>query len=236
MEISEIILTILKITDSMIEEKNIIDKNIDIKIGEILQGSRLLSIPKGIREILKNKAKLQTKMNIIRNNRRKFKEYIDILFENKEENINIIKKYSDIVKYYEEYYDKYSSIYLRNLFQVFVVLLNRIKVETFQIAKFSDYINEKIDVIIDNLKFSPEIKYTELDNTINEIKINVNKIKIYLMALQSSELLEKTSPIIDSFELNKISKSDDTKVLINDTSKLDDQYDKFISEIEVMKI
>lgn len=173
-------------------------------------------------------------MDTIKNKRQKLREYVDILSENTEENANIIKKYKDIIKYCNIYYDKYSSIYLDNVFQIFIALLKNIRTKNFDIRKFSDYINKKIKSVIDDLKFSPNIEYNELERAIIRINKSINEIKIYLITLQSKETLSNISPVIDEVEIMKMTNIGDTEMLIRNTNNLNEQYEKFISEIEVV--
>jgi DNA-directed RNA polymerase subunit N (RpoN/RPB10) len=184
-------------------------------------------------EIIKYKLNvLSNKINLLRKN-------INVLTPDaiKDDSIGImIMNLTEVENSFKDYYDKYGAIFLRLNFEQMAHYINTRNIETMDIPDIVKNIDETMEQILKSL-------YSKIDNNsstfremtyfFRQYKERMVDLKTQLVAAQTTFTISGTSPI-DEDEILKLFRFERSQLLSKkDLSVLNDEYDKFMAEIEV---
>jgi hypothetical protein len=210
--------------------------------------SKIESSPvyKQIKKIESKKEDIKTKIDYIQTIISKITNNMNKLYNNKD-NIKIceiLEKHDIIIRnMIMEYFDKYSSMYL---YSEFILAIERMKSKGLNNIDIDADIKDLQNHIDHVVKFTeryslPDNKYKKYNISLEEFHKMKNKIYQTIISIQGDIAIAQTnnqisglSPIDDNtkFEIFKI-ENENTEFI--ELDRLDNQYDKFISEMEILK-
>ena len=184
---------------------------------------------------------LKSKIKNVASNLARISSNNELLIDNVSTDMNansIYHKNIEIIDYLTKYYDKYVALYIKTCFSSFIYYLSKKDLRTIDIKKTINEIQKNTNAIIYN--YLPKNKtYDEIINThefcgktLNRIINDINTIKIQLVSLQTQLIISTISPIDNEYNINKYCSTNEQISL--DLSKLNNEYDRFIAEIEVI--
>jgi hypothetical protein len=151
---------------------------------------------------------------------------------------SIYKKNEYAAEYLSKFYDKYVSLFLELSFSGFIFYVNKEDIKTLNIKNEIELLQKGIKEQI--YYFFPKNKTIDqiisdspaTGSALKRIFEDINKLKIQLIAAQSSQILSSISPLENENELNILKYFYDYKNIIIDVDSLNKEYDRFISEHE----
>ena len=211
------------------------------KLNYILRVKKVFIVPKSILTLNFRMKLMKEKIENISLKANKIKEYIKILQKNGFEITNsIFVKQWNYLKYFLEYYDKYCSLFLNMEFHIYlevikIYLIEKKLINKINVDEFITRINISVNKIIDIFLVEHTMENRNTEDTIIEIKNNIHTILGNLIMLQSNIMLENESPIIEDYLFNNYKRENELKKVLDLSKELDEQYNLFISEIEVVE-
>ena len=209
-------------------------KLIGIKIFKIttITNKEYLKI-KSLKLIINKQISVFNKITDIRNKIKNITEYLNILYiENKDEKIiNLINKQKDILNYLNIYHDKYCSLFLKLCFQEELQILNNININKINVTEYINSLRNDIKNIVEYIYEINNI-HSEIDIALTEINNEITNIMTSLISYKSKAILETISPVDDKYTNDMLQIIIENNINFGNT--IDDQYERFIQEINVL--
>jgi predicted RNA-binding Zn-ribbon protein involved in translation (DUF1610 family) len=222
------------ITESIVRYTGNQQQNRPLKAIKVV-GSASLDISAHIKTIKDKLDTLSNKIKILRKNMtllapdEKTDDCIDAM----------IMYLTSVKKKFDDYYDKYGSIFLQLNFEKMALDINARNIETIDIPSVLKTIDENMAQILKHVYSGIEddsFRFRETNNFLIKYKDRMIDLKTHLIAAQTKLTISNTSPI-DEDEILKLFKFEKNQLLgKKDIDDLNDEYDKFMAEIEASNL
>jgi len=179
---------------------------------------------------------LSGKINVLKNN-------MEVLIPDAPKNENasqLLMNLSDISDNFSILYDKYCAILLRLHFEQMSHYVNNQDINNLNIQDIVGKIDKNIKQIWNNLlnKIGREMPSDcrEMNIFLSRFNKNMINLKIKLVALQSNKIISGISPISEGELINYFKFENDHFLDKNVINELNEEYDKYMAEVEVKNI
>jgi hypothetical protein len=178
---------------------------------------------------------LMKKITILLDNNAMLEEYM----ANDKTAESIYKKNKRAVEYLSKFFDKYASLFFELSFGALVFNIHSEDIKTLNIKNKIELLRKDIDERI--RYFFPRNRtrdqiialYPATGSVLKKITEDIDRLKIQLIAAQSSRIIASISPLENEHELHTLKYYSDYRNTIIDVASLNREYDRFISEYEI---